>query len=569
VLVAAALLAGCADDGSEWFRAHELPAPEWFTEGLAKTCVAQAGSSISESLTASGAAGVASSGDAPCVVTADTSGGGAVVDFSGDGRPDIVWTSSVLGPAVFLENKGDLRFEDVSERVAPGVDLGFVNGVAAGDVDRDGHVDLFFMGFARTSSVLLLNNGDGTFRDEAVARGVAMDFGTSQSGGSAVFADYDNDGWLDLHTTESRLVELQDRSNPGHARLFRNQGSAGRPGFFEDVTESAGVVMRQPHGPILTFVSTFHDFDEDGWLDLFVVSDFNTSRLFLNNGDGTFRDGFDEFPMTDEESGMGISVGDVTGDGRPEVFVVAASQIVPPVDEERNCEAVDPVGHRFGLDGTTGNALFSFDSGSLEELTDAWGVRHGGWGWGTSMLDFDNDGRLDIMMVASLNSGINPLKTYCSYADTFQPVVRLFQNEGGSMREVSAEVGIEVGGLLKSPLASDFDGDGDLDVLVLRSHAAPVVFENRGAARGDQITVRFSGEELQHHARITVSFTDGSSPIVRYAGVQNGLFSANLGDEVVGVGLRAELIESVLVEYRSGRTLRVDAVAAGDVVVVP
>lgn len=566
--VVASFLAACSGTEST-FRRVDLPAPAWFSEKLAETCVARSASKVAEVLRESGASELVSSGDAPCVFTADTSGGGAVVDFSGDGLPDVIWTSSVLGPAVFLENLGGFRFKDVSEKVAPGVDLSFVNGVAAGDVDRDGNVDLFFMGFARTSAVLLMGNKDGTFRDESVLRGLDMDVGVSQSGGSAVFADYDNDGWLDLHTTESRLVELQDRSNPGHARLMRNLGGSGRPGVFEDVTESAGVVMRQATGSVLTFVSTFHDFNQDGFLDLFIISDFNTSRLFLNNGDGTFRDGYSEFPITDEESGMGVAIGDVTGDGQPEVFVVAASQFPLETDETRTCQDVDPVSRRYGFDGTTGNALFSFDTGELVELTDRYGVRHGGWGWGASMYDYDNDGGLDIVMVGSINSIITAVKTYCNYADTFQSVVRLFRNEGGSMRDVSASLGFVLEGLLKSPLSADFDGDGDADLIVFRSHGAPVIFENRLDVGGLGVTVRFSGEELLQNARIRVSFTDGSQPIIRYAGVQNGLFTANFGDEIIGLGARAAVLDEVYIEYRSGRKILLENVRAGEVLVVP
>ena len=524
---------------------------------------------MSDVLAGSGASGVVTSGEAPCALTSDTSGGGAIVDFSGDGRPDIIWTSSVIGPAVFLRNDGGLRFTDVTETAAPGVNLKNVNGVAAGDVDRDGLVDLFFTGFGRMSSVLLMNQGSGVFREEAAARGVAMDFGVSQSGASAVFADYDNDGWLDLHTTESRLIELQNRENPGHSRLFHNLGASGKPGVFEDVTVDAGVVMRQANGSILTFLSAFHDLDNDGFLDLFVVSDFNTSRVFLNNGDGTFRDGADAFPITDDESGMGIAIGDMTGDGTPEVFVVGASQFPAPVGETRNCKDMEPDYRAFGRDGSTGNGLFSFDDGSLKELTDTYGVRHSGWGWGAGMFDFDNDSRLDLITVGSLNSGINTVKSYCSYSDTTQTVVRLFHNAGDATEEVSAEAGIAVTGLPKSPLAADFDGDGDQDLLVLRSAGVPLLFENRLGGRDRQISLGFAGEEAPQNAKVTVTFDDGSSPVVRYLAVQNGLFSARFTDESVGLGDRADHVDTVTVTFRSGRVVTFDDVSAGERLVLP
>jgi hypothetical protein len=562
------LFACSSPSDSPAFRRAEIPVPAWFDAETSRICVAIAGSAVSEVLEDSGASGVVTSGEAPCALTSDTSGGGAVVDFSGDGIPDIIWTPSVIGPAVFLENEGGLRFRDVSDLVAPGVDLRNVNGVAAGDVDRDGLVDLFFTGYGRKSSALLMNQGSGLFREEAVTRGVAMDFGVSQNGASAVFADYDNDGWLDLHTTESRLIELQDRENPGHSRLFRNLGASGRPGVFEDVTVDAGVVMRQANGSILTFVSTFHDLD-DGLLDLLVVSDFNTSRVFLNNGDGTFRDGSNEFPINDDESGMGIAIGDMTGDGTPEIFVVGASQFPAPVGETRTCNDLEPEFRSFGRDGSTGNGLFSFDGGSLREITDTYGVRHGGWGWGAGMFDFDNDSRLDIVTVASLNSGVNTVKSYCSYSDTTQTVVRLFHNVGGSTEEISASAGLTVTGLPKSPLAVDFDGDGDQDLLVLRSAGVPLLFENRLGGRDRQITLGFEGKELPQNAKITVSFSDGSPPLVRYVAVQNGLFSARLVDESVGLGENANAVDTVTVTYRSGRVVTFSEVSAGERLVFP
>jgi hypothetical protein len=569
-VLGAGLLVACTPSSQEAaFRQVEFPVPSWFEEETERICVALKESGISDVLAESGASGAIASGEAPCSLTSDTSGGGAIVDFSGDGRPDIVWTSSMLGPAVFLENKGGLRFADVSDSVAPGVNLENLNGVAVGDVDRNGLVDLFFTGYARTSAVLLINQGAGEFRDEAASRGVSMEFGVAQNGASAVFADYDNDGWLDLHTTESRLLELQSRDNPGHSRLFRNLGASGKPGVFEDVTVDAGVVMRQRNGSILTFLSAFHDLDSDGHLDLLVISDFNTSRVFLNNGDGTFRDGSDTFPITDDESGMGLAIGDMTADGTPEIFVVGASQFPAPVGEDRDCTEVDPTYRAYGRDGSTGNGLFSLDNGAVRELTDTFGVRHSGWGWGATMVDFDNDALLDIISVGSLNSGVNVVKSYCSYADTTQAVVRLFRNTGTSAEEISARAGLQVTGLPKSPLTADFDDDGDQDVLILRSAGIPLLYENRLGNEERQIRLAIGSEEAPQNAKVTVRFDDDSDPVVRHLATQNGLFSARFTDESIGLGDRADRVASVTVEFRSGRVVTFDSVSPGERLVLP
>ena len=569
ILIGVAVLGtttSCAAPDEPLFRARELPVPMWLNERWAELCVGRAGTTVTEELAEAGAPEALTSGDAPCSVTSDSTGGGAVFDFTEDGLPDLVWTTSVLGSPVFLANLGNMEFLDVTEMVAPGVDLHGANGVALGDIDRDGDTDLFFTTFGRKDPVLLRYEGRGTFVDVTPESGLLPAFPVVNNGTSAVFGDYDDDGWLDLYTMESRLLEVSARNTPGGARLFRNRGGEGRPGVFEDVTESAGVVMRQKNGSLLTFTGAFHDIDGDDLLDLIVVSDFNTSELFLNNGDGTFRDGSAEFPFTDEEAGMGLAIGDVTGDGNADVLVVGGSQFPATSGDTRTCRDLEPL-REFGRDGSTGNGLFSFTDGGFTEVTDVYGVRHSGWGWGAVMTDFDLDSRTDILTVGSHSIGFGSVKAYCIPADSAWSVVRLWRNTGTSTEEISAESGLVVSGRLKSPLAADFDLDGDDDLVVFRSGDRPLLFENR-TATGDSISLVFSGEELRQNARITVNFADGSPPSVRFAVQQNGLFTARHSDEIVGTGGRGK-VASIVVEYRSGRVVTIEEPRVGSRIEVP
>jgi len=365
-LAAALVLGGAACSGGEntvtldervRFQERELPIPDDLAEHRERICMLSTTSAVEDFLGDGYVPGAVTEGDVPCFLPSDSSGGGAIFDFTGDGRPDIIWTSPQLGAPVFLENQGNWRFRDVSDTVIGDANWRRANGVAVGDVDNDGDGDVFVTRQGKGGALLLVNHGQGLFKDEAVERGVSLDDGTPQFGESAVFGDFDGDGWLDLHTTENRPVELSPRQALGRIRLFRNLGGEGRPGVFEDVTLAAGVSARLGNGALLTFMSSFHDFDRDGRLDLYLVSDFNTSRLFLNNGDGTFRDGSRELPITTEESGMGVSIGDVSGDGLFDIFVSAASQSPAPPGDGRLCADLDPVESRLGGDGNSGNRL--------------------------------------------------------------------------------------------------------------------------------------------------------------------------------------------------------------------
>lgn len=557
---------GCSGADEPLFLRRELPLPAWLTEKWSQLCVSRRDTPLTDALEDAKAPAVLTSGDAPCSTTSDSTGGGALFDFSGDGLPDIIWTTSVLGEPVFLQNAGDLEFVDVSEYVAPGVDLRYTNGIALGDVDRDGDTDMYLTASGRRDPVLLLNEGKGSFVDGTAASGLQDAFRVVANGTSALFGDYDDDGWLDLYTMEYRLLEIEKRGTPGNTRLFRNMGGEGRPGVFTDVTESAGVTMRQKNGALLTFTAAFHDLNADDLLDLLVVSDFNTSIVFLNNGDGTFRDGFEEVPITEDESGMGLAIGDMTGDGSADVFIVGASQIPAPRGDLRTCEDVDDT-RTFARDGLTGNRLYSFDENVVRDVTDVYGVRHSGWGWGAVMTDFDLDARLDILTVGSRNVGISGFKTYCAYPDSDQAVVRLWRNTGTTTEEVSAPDGLTVSGRLKSPLAGDLDLDGDEDLVVFRSGDRPLLFENRSKERR-HVSLAFSGEELYQNARVTVRFADGSTPLVRHVGLQTGLYAARHTDEVFGLGDRGT-VESIVVEYRSGRSVTFEKPRDGDRLVAP
>lgn len=276
--------------------------------------------------------------------------------------------------------------------------------------------------------MLFVNQGDGTFVEEATPRGVDVGRATGCSEvTSATFGDYDHDQDMDLYV--SHWTRKQDDLNS----LFQNDGT----GHFTNVTQAAGVVLPSPFG----FSSAFMDADGDGWEDLFVASDFETSRLFHNNQDGTFTDVTIEAGVGTDQNGMGSALGDVNGDGFPDWFITAIYQ--------------------------PGNKLYvNKGDGTFADLTNSYGVADSGWGWGALLFDVNNDGQLDASSTAGFSLYRPP-----------QPS-RLWLGGATPWREVAWQAGITDMRQGRAIVPIDFDKDGDQDLFIVNVADSPILYRN-------------------------------------------------------------------------------------------
>jgi hypothetical protein len=312
-----------------------------------------------------------------------TTGGAAVGDFDADGLVDLYLTR-YDGPDALYRNIGDGEFVDVADAAGLAVDLP-TNGAGFADVDNDGDLDLYTTTVGDSRNYLFINDGAGHYSEDAKDR--KADTGSPpglHQGYGVAFGDYDLDGFLDIHTSEWRS---RAQSLPSYSRLLRNRG-AQQPGRFDDVTKSANVDLSDldPLGAF-AFSSSFVDLDGDDHPDLAVTADFGTSRLFWNDGDGDFVAATASAGVGTDENGMGGTFGDYDGDGLLDWFVAAI------FDPDDTC-ASEPC--RWGA---SGNRLYHNDGNRrFSDATDAAGVRAGGWGWGTAFFDYDNDGDLDLVM---------------------------------------------------------------------------------------------------------------------------------------------------------------------------
>ena len=404
-------------------------------------------------------------------------GGAAAGDFDGDGAIDLIVTR-LDGHDLLYRNRGDGRFDEVSAEVGLSDWNLASNGALWGDIDNDGDLDLFITTVGDTRHYLFINQG-GEFTEEAIERGTAVETGDRRIGFSATFGDYDRDGFLDLHVTEWRPSQLVGEASAG-VRLLRNRG-ADAPGYFEDVTESAGVAMEQVVSQTqqdltvgtFAFGSTFVDLDGDGWPELAVSSDFGTSRLFWNNGDGTFTDGTLDARVGTAQNAMGTTFGDYDADGDLDWFVTSvysSSRGSPGGDEEGTKD---------------GNRLFRNDGDRrFSDATDQAGVRNGSWGWGAAFFDADNDGDLDLTMT----NGMLMMPGYGADA------MRYWENQGkGTFRSRSTEVGLDDIEDGKGLLIFDADGDGDLDVFVVNNASEPRLYLNQSRGAGSWLRVTLEG----------------------------------------------------------------------------
>ena len=424
-----------------------------------------------------------------------TAGGAAVAvgDYDNDGYEDLFLTDSERGePNHLFHNNGDGTFTDVAQEagVAGGNDaLSIVSDAIWFDYDNDGLLDLLVARFG--TPILYHNEGHGRFKDVTAGSGLNK-FGNT----IAVIAfDYDNDGKLDLlfgnYFQPVNLLDLRDphvlpndldgARNGGGVTLWRNLGN----GRFEDVTAKAGFgnvrgwTLDVGHGDLLN----------NGLQDVYLACDFGTDHLFLNNGDGTFREVTSTATGWDTKKGMNADVADFNNDGWLDIYVPTYFD-----DYMKECAML----------------WQNMGDGTFADVSSQVGVCDTGWGWGAKFADFDNDGWEDLYVVNGLRSAgpenyltvLLPMITapHIDFSDVNNwPEIgnrtwsgyqrkRLFQNRGdGTFREIAAVAGVNNDRDGRGVGIIDLDNDGRLDIVQTNANQPPILYHNTSGNPGSWI----------------------------------------------------------------------------------
>jgi hypothetical protein len=355
-------------------------------------------------------------------------GGVAAGDIDGDGLLDLYFTSN-LGANRLYRNLGNFRFEDVTARAGVADTVGWKSGVTMADVNGDRHLDIYVSGVDERGgrNVLYMNDGDGTFTDRTDEYGL----GFAGYGTQAAFFDYDGDGDLDMyllnsstlsHLARSRNTSRTARDAQAGDRLYRNDG-----GRFVDVSEQAGIF-----GGVEGFGLgiTISDLNLDGCPDIYIANDFpENDFLYLNNCDGTFRESITTATGHTSRFSMGADAADFNNDGRPDIAVL---DMLPDDERIRKTAASAESYTLFHLKLAAGyhpqyarNTLQlnrGVVGGTLRfsEIGQLAGVGATDWSWAPLFADFDNDGFKDLFVTNGIYRRPNDLD-YIASLDSGPP----------------------------------------------------------------------------------------------------------------------------------------------------
>lgn len=493
------------------------------------------------------------------------SGGVAIFDYNNDGRPDIYLLNGSTVPAMegkekaprsaLYRNLGGWKFENVTDKAGVANERwGF--GVAVGDYDNDGDPDLYVSNFG--VSRLYRNNGDGTFTDVAEKLGVARKGWST----GATFGDYDEDGRLDLFVpgyVEIRMNNLppnpSEVGKPGAVAQnfcqFRGvpvmcgpRGLTGEgdtlyhqkaDGTFEDVSLKTGTNDPEKY---YGFTSAFVHVNEDSLLDLIVVNDSTPNQLYINKGDGTFEEtGYPSGVALNEngreQAGMGLAVGDYNNDGRLDFHITNFSD--------------------------DSNVLYHNDGeGNFTDVTFQTGLGEPSipfLGWGTSFVDYDNDGWLDLFVV---NGHVYPAADQHQWGTSFAQQPLLFRNlKNGKFERVGAAPGSALAAAWpgRGLAVGDLDGDGRPDLVMNNIDSKPAVLRNVTGSAGHWLDLRLVGDTTKGTVRDAVGsiayLTSGQSR--QRADVISGAVYCSQNDMTLHFGLgTATKVDKLEVHWPNG-----------------
>ena len=500
------------------------------------------------------------------------SGGVAVGDFDNDGDDDL-YVTRLDGPGTLVRNDdGNL----VDATSGSGLDqlTDRSNGAGWADLDNDGDQDLVITTIDSPRYYLYMNDGDGTFTEEAVSRGAALADTGNRAGFSVAFGDINNDGFTDIHLTEwlNTYDTAETTDNPNHARMLRNRGTEA-PGYFEDVTVAAGVDLAitteattgisNTTRPIYSFASAIADLDGDGWADLVVAGDYGTTQLFWNDGDGTFTEGTVPSGIGFRGNAMGLAVADVEGDGDLDVFITAIYGR-STICQGRVCQ-IDETGNR--LFRNNGDRTFT-------QIQEGAGVVDGAWGWGAVPLDVNNDSLVDLAMTNGIRfDGDDESRVQSEpYTDTAK---RLWLNQGdGTFSEVAEQSGFGVRIAGSGLAVLDLEGNGQLDMVMIHPTRTPTLWRNEGNADNGWVKVKVTGTDSNRDAIgavVTVTPANGSRPQTQHVGINSHFLGQSSRTVHFGLGPRTSLPDGKIAEIRvrfpaTGREIVLTDVPADGVV---
>lgn len=493
----------------------------------------------------------------------------AAGDLDGDGLVDL-YVVSKTGPNKVFRQTAPFQFEDVSATAnAPGGST-WGTGATMADIDNDGDLDIYACQFG-APNLLYLNDGRGRFTEGAAKAGIG------KATGSVVgaFADYDRDGDLDLFLLTNVLdANASPAGEPDY--LFRNNGD----GTFTDVTRQCGILDERAKG----HSAIWWDANGDGWPDLYVSNDFaEPDRYYRNNGDGTFTELAElSLPHTPWYS-MGADFGDINNDG---LFDLLAADMASTTHYKSKVTMGDMGGlvdyfDRLQTPQYMKNAVY-LNSGThrFQEVAKMTGLSSTDWTWSPRFEDFDNDGWLDLHvtngMVRSFTDSdlVNKIKSLKSPRQVAalvkrSPVLResnlAFRNEGGRkglhFSNATDAWGLTHEGVSFGSIVADFDNDGDLDLAYANYEDTVSLFRNDTQARS--IVVELIGTRSNRFgigAEIEIASPQGRQ--VRMLGVARGTLSSSQPVAHFGLG-SATAVSSLTVRWPSGVEQSFADLAAG------
>jgi hypothetical protein len=517
-------------------------------------------------------------------------GGVAIGDINNDGLSDVYFTGNEIANKLYL-NKGNLKFEDISQSAGVEGTGRWNNGVTMVDINGDGYLDIYVCkgGYKETpaqrKNLLFVNQGDLTFKEQA------GQYGLDESGYSihASFFDLDNDNDLDLYITnrpdsfDLPLTEMvrQKRLSPPFSRdkLYLNEN-----GKFTEIGERAGITSN--FGYALSIVTA--DLNNDGFTDIFVANDFaEGDYMYINQRNGTFKEQIKKATNHISMYSMGTDIADINNDGWEDIMVsemlpedYRRSKIsMPSMDVEGFNAIVDNGMHKQymhnALHLNQGNLFFS-------EISQLSGVGKTEWSWSCLLSDFDNDGLRDLFVANGYRRDVfdgdlknkiaafininrhkyrSPAemlkKGFKDFINVYDPIKvkdYLFKNRGDlRFEKVSESWGFDEPGFSNGAAVGDLDNDGDLDLVINRLEDEAFLYENTSASRNHYLKIKLKGPVGNSDglgAKVTLYYNGGQIQYFENKTVR-GYLSSN--DPVVHFGLgKVETIDSVLVKWNDG-----------------